>query len=303
MSIDWFTVVAQILNFLILVWLLKRFLYQPILDAIDAREQRIADELRNADTKQREAQKEREALTQKNAEFEQQKHTLMREATQAADTERKRLITSARKQADSLEAKRRQALEREQQNIQAGLRGLVSDEVFAIARKALTDLAGASLEHCITETFIARLQAMEGDVRQTFVDALSGNSLSSDKKDGMQVCSAFDLQPQQKSSIQTVLNTKFSTDIPLQFETNAKVISGIRLSFKGQQISWSIDEYLASLERDVGELLQTVGDKNASDPNSEVTNSELAMSATAKSEMAKKNPPTEITRTATTEVI
>ena len=45
MLIDWFTVGAQALNFLVLVWLLKRFLYQPILDAIDAREKRIAKEL------------------------------------------------------------------------------------------------------------------------------------------------------------------------------------------------------------------------------------------------------------------
>ena len=37
MLIDWFTVGAQALNFIILVWLLKRFLYKPILDAIDAR--------------------------------------------------------------------------------------------------------------------------------------------------------------------------------------------------------------------------------------------------------------------------
>jgi hypothetical protein len=50
MLIDWFTVGAQIVNFLILVWLLKRFLYKPILDAIDAREKRIAAELADADT-------------------------------------------------------------------------------------------------------------------------------------------------------------------------------------------------------------------------------------------------------------
>ena len=42
MLIDWFTVGAQALNFLILVWLMKRFLYKPILHAIDAREKRIA---------------------------------------------------------------------------------------------------------------------------------------------------------------------------------------------------------------------------------------------------------------------
>ena len=62
MLIDWFTVGAQVLNFLILVWLLKRFLYKPILDAIDAREERIAAELADADAKKAEAQKERDAL-------------------------------------------------------------------------------------------------------------------------------------------------------------------------------------------------------------------------------------------------
>ena len=56
MLIDWFTVGAQTLNFLILVWLMKRFLYKPILNAIDAREKRIATQLSDADTKTAEAQ-------------------------------------------------------------------------------------------------------------------------------------------------------------------------------------------------------------------------------------------------------
>ena len=57
MLIDWFTVVAQALNFLILVWLLKRFLYKPMLDAIDAREKRIATQLADADAKKAAAQR------------------------------------------------------------------------------------------------------------------------------------------------------------------------------------------------------------------------------------------------------
>ena len=51
MLIDWFTVGAQALNFLILVWLMKHFLYKPILNAIDAREKLIATELADAAAK------------------------------------------------------------------------------------------------------------------------------------------------------------------------------------------------------------------------------------------------------------
>ena len=65
MLIDWFTVGAQALDFIILVWLLKRFLYRPILNAVDAREQRIAAELADADEKRAEAQKGREEFQHK----------------------------------------------------------------------------------------------------------------------------------------------------------------------------------------------------------------------------------------------
>jgi F-type H+-transporting ATPase subunit b len=66
MLIDWFTVCAQALNFLILVWLMKRYLYKPVLAAIDAREKRIAGELTAADAKKADAQKEHDTFQQKN---------------------------------------------------------------------------------------------------------------------------------------------------------------------------------------------------------------------------------------------
>ena len=61
MPIDWFTVVAQAINFLILVWLLKRFLYKPILHAIDEREKGIAAQLAQAEAKK--AERKRSATT------------------------------------------------------------------------------------------------------------------------------------------------------------------------------------------------------------------------------------------------
>ena len=69
MLIDWFTVIAQVINFLVLVVLLKRFLYKPILDAIDQREKRIASALAEADAQKVEAKKEREKFQEKNALF------------------------------------------------------------------------------------------------------------------------------------------------------------------------------------------------------------------------------------------
>ena len=88
MLIDWFTVAAQAVNFLILVWLLKRFLYKPVLAAIDEREKRIATQLQDAEKKKAEALKEQTDFLHKNEEFEQQRAALLLEATNAAKTER-----------------------------------------------------------------------------------------------------------------------------------------------------------------------------------------------------------------------
>src|SRR5271165_6714309 len=97
MLIDWFTVGAQAINFIILVWLLKRFLYKPILDALDAREKRIAAELADADAKKAEAAKERDEFRHKNEAFDRQRVALLSKANEEAKAERRRLLDEARK--------------------------------------------------------------------------------------------------------------------------------------------------------------------------------------------------------------
>src|SRR5450432_3181315 len=117
MLIDWFTVGAQTFNLLILVWLMKRYLYQPILHAIAAREKRIATELADADAKKAEAQKERDEFQHKNEELDQQRAALLSKATDEAKAERQRLLDEARRAADLLSAKRQESLKDEAINL------------------------------------------------------------------------------------------------------------------------------------------------------------------------------------------
>src|SRR5208282_6802242 len=122
MLIDWFTVGAQALNFIILVWLLKRFLYKPILDAVDAREKRIAAELADADKQKAAARLEREEFQHKNEEFDKQRTELLKIATAEAQSERQRLLEEARRAADALSSKRREALRSDAKSLNQALR-------------------------------------------------------------------------------------------------------------------------------------------------------------------------------------
>ncbi|MHB8834203.1 MAG: F0F1 ATP synthase subunit B family protein [Candidatus Methylomirabilia bacterium] len=249
MIIDWFTVGAQALNFIILVWLLKRFLYKPILHAIDAREKRIADELADADAKRAEAKKERDEFQSKNKEFDEQRATLVSKATDDANAERQRLLDEARKAADSLSAKRQEALDREQQSLSDEITRRAGAEVFAIARKALTDLAAASLEERLVEVFARRVQELPGTEKEELAAALRTSS------DPALVRSAFELPAPQRAALQDALNVAFSAEVRLRFEIAPDVISGIELTANGRRVSWNIADYLSSLEARVGELL------------------------------------------------
>jgi F-type H+-transporting ATPase subunit b len=250
MLIDWFTVLAQLVNFLILVWLLKRFLYRPILDAIDAREKRIAKELADTDAKVAEAQKEREEFQHKNEELDAQRAALLGKATDEAKAERQRLLEEARKAVDELKAKRQETLRSEQQSLSETLSRRARDEVFAIARKALADLATTSLEERMAEVFTRRLREMDGKAKASLGDALKSGSAA-----GL-VRSAFDLPAEQRAVIQNAINETFSADIRLRFETAPDLVGGIELATDGQKVRWSITDYLASLEKTVDELLQ-----------------------------------------------
>ena len=251
MLIDWFTVGAQIVNFLILVWLLKHFLYKPILDAIDAREKRIAAELADADTKKAEAEKQRTDFEDKNKAFDQQRSVLLGKATDDAKVERERLIDQAKKDAESLRVTQADALSGDQIRLASEITLLAEKEVFAIARKALTDLATVSLEERVGEVFTRRLRELDPKAKALLGDALKNSSQPA------LVRSAFVLPADQRAAIQNALNETFSAEVKIKFEDSQDIICGIELTANGQKVAWSIASYIAALSKKVSDLVDT----------------------------------------------
>ncbi len=250
MLIDWFTVVAQVINFLILLWLMKRFLYKPILNAIAAREAQVAAELANAAAQKAEAQKEHAEFNHKNEVFDQQRAELLRTATDEAQAERQRLLADARQAVVALRAKQQESLRNEERNLQQAISRRTQQEVLAITRQALTDLAGATLEERMGAVFTRRLHALDGPAKAGLAEALKSAS------DPALVRSAFDLPAAQRTMIQSALNETFAAEIPIRFETAPALISGIELTTNGQKVAWSLADYLGSLAKGVDALRQ-----------------------------------------------
>lgn len=243
MQVDWFTIIAQALNFLVLVWVMKRFLYKPILGVIDEREKRISDQVAAADMMKVEAKKERDEYEEKNGKLIHESAALMDSAKAEAHAERQKLLEEARETAEAYSAKHKEALKNEELALRLEIEKRIRKEVLALVRDALSALAGIGLEERIVELFNDRIQTMEDEEKQTLRTALKGSDNS------VTVRSGLDLNDKQKATTEEIIKTLLGADTRIIFETEPDLISGIELNANGHKAAWSIDEYLSSINR------------------------------------------------------
>ncbi len=245
MQINWFTVIAQLFNFILLVWLMKRFLYAPILTAIDEREKKIKAQLADAKVQKAEAQKEQAEFVAKNADFDQHKKSLMETVLAESEVERQKLLNAARTDAEILRTKQAKSLQETQANLQTNLAKKTQQAVFSLTQKALADLASVSLESQSVAVFIERLDHLKADEKQAFVAAFQAGKLP------VQVQSAFTLSASQQTEVKAALTKLLDSETACEFTTDPALISGISLAANGYKLAWSVADYLTSLEKSI----------------------------------------------------
>lgn len=250
MLIDWFTVVAQLVNFAVLIWLLKRFLYRPVLDAMAAREQRVRETVAAADRQKAAAEAETEQLHAQQEALAQQKEALLQDARAQAAAVRNELLTQARQEAEARQTQLRQSLERDWREFREELARRTQDEALEVARQALRELADSTIEARMAEAFVKKLAALDGDAKAQ----LQSIVLRSD--DPPLVRSGFELAAPVRERLLQALREQLAPRIELRFETSPGLIAGIEVAFDGSKIAWSFDDFLRSLEQDVRQLVE-----------------------------------------------
>ena len=244
MLLDWFTVIAQIVNFLILVALLKYFLYDRIIRAMDEREARITARLQEAEAMQAEAEREADDYRQQRQEIEGQRTELLAQAKVEADTRRDALLDKARAEVEAMQAGWRQALQQQQAAFVQELRQRASQHVYATARRALKDLAGADVEAQMLAAFQEQLQGLDAQHWQAIAAALHTSAQP------LAVSSAFDLPPQARQQLLEILRHHLGP-LDVRFAIAPEVICGIEMKVDGYKLAWNLDHYLATLEESV----------------------------------------------------
>jgi F-type H+-transporting ATPase subunit b len=258
MLIDWFTVAAQLVNFLILIWLLKRFLYKPVLKALDEREKKIAAELEHAAGIEADAALEKAKWQKKNDEFETQRQLMLKQVTDEAATRRSELLDAARQEYDALHSRLLETLKREQEEREAETERRISDEIFSVAGKLLEELADESLGSRIIDKFCRQIEAGgDGIVRQ-----FTGENGT--PKQAV-VRSTFALTPEQREKVTGTIEKLIGSDAPLSFEISGESGCGIELCVDGLCVSWHFQAALDALKLSADEYRKHELERAASD--------------------------------------
>ncbi len=248
MLIDWFTVAAQIVNFLVLVWLLKRFLYGRIVEAIRARESKIAASLAEAAAKEKAAAEQLALYGGKLADFEKVRNDMLAQARAEAEKLNTTLVEKAREHVRSLETRWQEEIERQRSAFLAELRSRAATEILALARKTVADLGCLEVQQCALQTFLEKLRLLNRD---------GWKSLGSGE---LLIRSSFELPEQTRAEIRQAVAEGMGRGPCLRFERAANLGLGVELRGNGRRLGWNSESYLEALERDLREALQLSGE-------------------------------------------
>jgi F-type H+-transporting ATPase subunit b len=242
MLLDWFTVAAQIVNFLILVALLKHFLYGRIVKAMDERQHTIACRLAETEKQRQEAAQIAADYRHAQEELQEQRQEWLTQAREDAAAQRQVLYNQAREEVEHMQARWHGAMQQERAAFLHALRQRASQQLAVIARQALADLADADLEQQMLAVFLAQLRTLEAAVWDTMIVA------ARDTTQPVVIRSAFALPQAARQQLQEVLQEYMGEAIRLRFETTPALMCGIELQTRGQKIAWSLEHYVTMLE-------------------------------------------------------
>lgn len=250
MHIDWFVFLAQIFNFLLLMYLLKRFLYGRIIKAMDDREAKIAARFAEAEELKVKANEAAQLYEKRNQVLNEKKEVMLNEATMAADAKRKELMEKVREEVDAVKTRWQDMLVREQDAFFYDLRQRAAKQLYATARKALSDLADADLEDRIVDEFLRRIQALDAEKSIQMRKAISGGG------NQVTIQSAFVIQAPRQAQIEEVLKKQITNGFKIRYLREPDIVSGIEMRVNGHKIAWSLNEYLETLVESLTETLQ-----------------------------------------------
>ena len=152
----------QVANFLLLLWLLNRFLFKPLIGRLDERKEKITKGLEDAEAAARDrelARAEREAAV---SEARREAQAMIARANKIAEDSRTEILAKARAEAEKVTTRAREEINAEKEKAMAELRATVADLALDAAGKLVRAEMSGATQRRLVDDFLAEVKPTSG---------------------------------------------------------------------------------------------------------------------------------------------
>jgi F-type H+-transporting ATPase subunit b len=222
-ELSWSTFVLEIINFLVLVWILKRFFYKPVLDVIARRRAGIEKSLADARETKSEAEKLQEQYQNRLADWDKEKQQARENLMQEIEAERSRKMAELKNDLEQEREKAHVIEQRRQIDAERKAEEAALTLSARFATRLLQQAAGPELETRLVELALSELTTLS-DEQITALRASYGQA-----PEPAVVVSAFPLTDEHRDKLKQAIATLTDQDMPVQFEQDSELLAGLRI--------------------------------------------------------------------------
>ena len=240
MELSWSTFLLEIINFLVLVWILKRFLYKPVLDVIARRRAGIEKSLADAKMLNDDAEALQTRYRGRLADWEQERQQAREQLARELEEQRAQRLAALQSELEQEREKTRVAEARRQADAMYKAEETALIQASRFASRVLGQVAGPELEAKLLELVIDELPQLSAE-RIAALHSSWGQT-----SEAIVVASAFPLSDSQRQKLHKALIATTGSDLPLHFEQNAELLAGVRITIGAWVLGANLKDELRS---------------------------------------------------------
>lgn len=223
MEFDWTTFALEIINFLVLVWILQRFLYKPVTSAIAARKAAIEKTLADAQVVQADAQSLKGQYESRMAEWEHEKTQARTRLQEEMDAERTRAMTALHASFDQERDKARVLEQRHTVETRHRLEEAALAQGGRFVARLLSRIASAEVEEKIRTLLLEDLPRLaDAELRKL-------RAACQEAGGKITIASGYPLAAEQRNGLVQTLSGLLGQPVTCDFIQNSELMAGLRI--------------------------------------------------------------------------
>jgi len=251
-NINWSTLLFQILNFAIMVFILSRVFFKPVIRILDQRSERVTQALQEAEEREQKAAEAQKEYERTLADAQEQVLVMQQQAQEELLQTKQEVLAEARVQVQAMQETTERDLEQARRDAITEHRRELGHLTIELSGRLMRQAGGVALQEATLQEFLDRLGRLDPE------EYRQATSVDEATKLHVQVVSAQALETEHRTALEARTAKLLEREIEVRYRTDPSLIAGATMRFGGIVIDGSLagqlqtlnERYLADMERE-----------------------------------------------------